>query len=113
MAAQSVVKSGASCGLSRKMSGVKRMNKVNLGSLLDGDTDIDIAIFTSCDYCGGRGVVNYQYRGGPWGLDQTLTENCAHCHKEYGAATGKRLVKVPLSELVSYIVKALGNDPVG
>jgi hypothetical protein len=106
-----VVRFGADCGPLRRG---RTMSEVNLSELLlSGNTGVDVAFFIPCPHCVGQGRIPMFLEGGPHGVDQNWLETCRHCYKEYGRATGKKLVKVPLADLVSYVVKNLGDDPVG
>lgn len=82
-----------------------KTTKVSLKDLLllSGYPDIDVALLIPCENCKGQGSYPMHLSGGPYGFDQSWIEQCPHCFKEYGKPTGKRLVKVPLMELVSFI----------
>ncbi len=79
------------------------MEAVSIKELLLSGNSIDVALFIVCPHCGGLATYKVTQKGGPYGTDRTYEENCRKCYQENGKATGKKMVKMPLQELVTAI----------
>ena len=89
----------------RNQQGERIVEDLNIKKLCNDD--VDVALFVTCSHCQGLATYKLTLKGGPYGTDRTYDENCRKCYQENGKATGKRMVKVPLSDLVRGI-KASG-----
>lgn len=74
---------------------------INIKELLESGTDVDVAFFVTCDSCLGEAKIPVFSKGGPYGMDRNGLETCRRCYQR----SGKKLVKVKLSEVVTAVRK--------
>jgi hypothetical protein len=79
------------------------MQNLNLQELLIAGKSVDVVLFIVCPHCQGLATYKHTLKGGPYGIDRTYDENCRRCYQEHGKATGKKMVKMSLQELVTAI----------